>query len=89
MPKFRYKNALIQFYGSTRELFIHGKAMVPYVQLSTNCRIGFQYNENKICTLINLTSPQLVDNCLYGTIAFPCIKSSLVFIKLTFLMQNF
>ena len=23
-----------------RELFIHGKAMVPYVQLSTNCKIG-------------------------------------------------
>ena len=24
-----------------REFFIHGKAVVPYVQLSTNCRIGF------------------------------------------------
>ena len=26
--------------GSYRELFIQGKAMVPYVQLSTNCKIG-------------------------------------------------
>ena len=24
-----------------RELFLLAKAMVPYVQLSTNCRIGF------------------------------------------------
>ena len=51
--------------------------MVPYVQLSTNCRIGFWYNENKICTVIKLSSPQLVENSTYGTIAFPCIKSSL------------
>ena len=28
-----------------RELFIQGKAMVPYVQLSTSCRIGFWRNE--------------------------------------------
>ena len=34
----------------TWELFIHGKAMVPYVQLSTYFRISFWYNENKICT---------------------------------------
>ena len=53
------------------------KAMVPYVQLSTNCRISFWYNVNKICTVIKLSSTQLVDNCTYGTIAFLCIKSSL------------
>ena len=55
----------------SRELFIHGKAMVPYVQLSTNCRIGFQYNENRIYTMKNMSSPVLVENCAYGTIAFP------------------
>ena len=63
---------------STRELFIHGKGMLPYVQLSTNCRIGFLYKENKIYTVTKLSSPQLVYNCTYGTIAFPCIKSSLL-----------
>ena len=32
----------VLFYGfpSTRELFIHEKAMVPYVQLSTNCGLN-------------------------------------------------
>ena len=35
------------------------------------------FTENKICTVIKLSSPQLVDNCTYGTTAFPCIKSSL------------
>ena len=30
----------VLFFALSRELFIHGKAMVPYVQLSTNCRIG-------------------------------------------------
>ena len=59
-----------------RELFKHGKAMVPYVQLSTYFRIGFWYNE-KNYIVIKLSSPKLVDNCTYGTIAFPCIKSSL------------
>ena len=56
-------------------------AMVPQVQLSTNCRTGFQYNEDKICTLINLSIPQLVDNCTYNTIAFPYTKSSLALTK--------
>ena len=51
--------------------------MVPYVHLSTNYRIGCQYSENKICTVIKLSSPQLVGNCTYGIIAFSCIKSSL------------
>ena len=31
---FFYRSSYIQL---TREFFIHGKAMVPYVQLSTNC----------------------------------------------------
>ena len=50
---------------------------LPYEQLLTNCRIGFYYKENKIWTAKKLSSPQLVDNCTYGTIAFPCRKSSL------------
>ena len=29
----------------SRELFIQKKAMVPYVQLSTNCRKGFWCNK--------------------------------------------
>ena len=33
---------------TTRVLFIHGKAMVPYMQLSTYLRIGFWYNEKKL-----------------------------------------
>ena len=61
-----------------RELFIHRKAMVPYVQLSINCRIGFWYIKSKICAMIKWSRPQLVDNCIYGTIAFPCIKNSLL-----------
>ena len=66
------------FHESCRELFIRKKAMVLYVvQLSTYFRIGFWYNGNKICTVIKLSSPQLVDNCTYGAIAFPCTKSSL------------
>ena len=63
--------------NSTRELFIHKKAMVPYVQLSTYFRIGFWYNENKICTVIKLSSPQLIDICTYGTIAFQYMKKRL------------
>ena len=51
--------------------------MVPYVQLSTYFRIGFWHNENKICSVIKLSCPQMVDNCTYGIIAFQCIKSSL------------
>ena len=31
-----------------RELFFHGKAMIPYVQLPTYLRIGFWYNEKKL-----------------------------------------
>ena len=62
---------------SDRELFVPGKAMVSYVQLSTYFRIGFWYNENKICTVIKLSSPQLVDNFTYGAKAFRCIKSCL------------
>ena len=58
----------------TRELFIHGKAMLPYVQLSTNCRVGFWYNENKICTGIKLLSPQLVDNYTYAYTEFPAMN---------------
>ena len=60
-----------------RELFIHWKTMLPYVQLLTNCRNSFWFNENKICIVIKLSSPQFVDTCSYGTIAFPCIKTSL------------
>ena len=52
--------------------------MVPYAQLSANCgldnfitvQILFSFNYKPIL--------QLVDNCTYGTIAFPCIKSSLI-----------
>ena len=61
-----------------RELFIHGKAMIPYVQFSTNSRIGFWYNENNIFTVIKLSRPQLVGNYTYHTIAFSSIKSSLL-----------
>ena len=32
----------------------------------------------EILTLIELSSPQLFENCTYGNIAFPCIKSSLI-----------
>ena len=32
--------ASLSFKHQTRELFILGKAMVPYVQLSTNCGLG-------------------------------------------------
>ena len=35
------------------ELFLHGKAMVPYVQLSTYLRIGFWYNEKIIVDWYN------------------------------------
>ena len=45
--------------------------------LSTNCRID---NENKTWTVIKLSSWQLVDNCTYGTMAFPCMKSSLPYL---------
>ena len=31
--------------GRLRELAIHGKAMVPYVQLSTFFKIGFWYKK--------------------------------------------
>ena len=37
---------------------------------------AFGYMKNKI-TVIKSSCPQLVDNCTYGTIAFPCIKNSL------------
>ena len=37
---------------SARELFIHGKAKVPKVELSTNRRMGFLYKESKICTVV-------------------------------------
>ena len=86
-PQFFKLVFIILVYSWTRELFIQGKAMVPYVQLSTNCRIGFWYNENKVCTVVKLSSPQLVDNCTYGTIAFPSIKSSLTVVaKWSFLL---
>ena len=61
----------------SRELFIHGKATVPYVQLSTNCGLD---NFITVLVLFSFKKPilQLVDNATYGTIAFPCVKSSLV-----------
>ena len=39
----KLKNSLINFESNRAKKhgFIHGKAMVPYVQLSTSCRIGF------------------------------------------------
>ena len=60
-----------------KELFIHRKAMVKYVRLSTNS--GFE-NFITVQILFSLHKKpilQLVDNCTYGTIAFPCIKSYL------------
>ena len=65
--------------GQVRELFIHREAMVAYVQLSTSCRLDFWCNEINTCrALLELSSPNLVDKCAYGNIAFPCIKISLV-----------
>ena len=61
----------------TREFFIHGKAMVPYVQLSTNCGLDNFITMQILFSLYQEPILQLVDNCTYGTIAFPCIKSSL------------
>ena len=42
---------------SCRELFLHEKAMVPYVQLSTNCRIGFWCNEKYIFDCDKIIKP--------------------------------
>ena len=61
------KQAKIYCEVKGRELFIHRKAMVPYVQLSSNCRIGFWHNENKICSVIKLSSPPLVEKSLAQT----------------------
>ena len=63
---------------SPRELFIHGKAMVPYVKLSTNYGLDNSITVQFFFSLYLKPILQLVDNCTYGTIAFPCIKSSLI-----------
>ena len=55
---------------ASRELLIHGKAMVPCVQFSTNCGLGNFINVQILFSLYQ----ELVDNCNYGTIAFPCKK---------------
>ena len=60
--------------GLGRELFIHEKAMVSHVQLSTNCRIGFFCSKKIHLTAVKLSSPQLVDKYTYGAIVFPCIE---------------
>ena len=39
-PRALFAKTARMFVG-TRELFIHWKAMVPYVQLSTNCGMNF------------------------------------------------
>ena len=52
--------------------------MVPYVQLSTHCRIGFWCKEKICSTVIKLSSPQLIDNWTYGTTAFRCIEFPVV-----------
>ena len=50
-------------YLKHKEFFIHRKAIIPYVQLSTNCRIGFWFNEKIYLTVLKLSNPQLVENC--------------------------
>ena len=65
--------------GCFRELFIDGKAMVPYMQLSTNCVLDNFITVQILFTLYQKLILQLVDNYTYGTIAFSCIKSSWLF----------
>ena len=51
--------------------------MVPYVRLSTNCRLDNFITVKNIFSLHQKPILELVDSCTYGTIAFPYIKSSL------------
>ena len=64
--------------SESSELFIHRKTMVLYVQLSTNCRLDNFITVQILFLMYQKAILQLVENCKYGTIAFPCIKSSLV-----------
>ena len=52
--------------------------MVLYVQLSTNCVLDHFITVQILFLKYQNPIPQLVDNCTYGTIAIPFIKSSLV-----------
>ena len=70
------------YFNSGRELFMHGKAMVPYVQLSINCGLDNFTTVQNLFSLYQKPILQLVDNCTYGTIAFPCIKSFLLRVKI-------
>ena len=67
-----------------REHFIHRKAIVPYVQLSTNCGLDNSFTAQILLSFYRKPILQLVDNCTYGTIAFLCIKSSLPHCKKLF-----
>ena len=71
------KTGFIDIINLSRELFTHGKALVPYAQLSINCGLNNFITVQILFSLYYNTILQLVDNCTNGTIAFPCIKSSL------------
>ena len=50
------------------------KAMLLYVQLSTNCGLGYPSSNKNIFSLQQWPILQLVDNCTYGTMTFPLYK---------------
>ena len=79
---------LILLDSYTRELFIHGKAMVPYVQLSTNCGLNNFITVQILLSLYQKPILQLVDNYTYGTLSFPCIKSTLVTLSAYTIIYN-
>ena len=72
---FKKSNAQVNFVSFMlgRELFTPEKAMVPCVHLSTNCGLDNLITVQILFLLYYKPILQLVDDCTYGTIAFPCM----------------
>ena len=58
--------------GLLRQGTLFGKVLLPYVRLSTKCGLDEFITVQILLILYQKPILQLVDNCTFGTIAFPC-----------------